>query len=145
MIKMHISEWIKQWKYARYQHTHIQLSLCNRSSLINLSDISLILSFQNIVNNYSTKINPFTTYSPFKFLKHLTWSEYHSLEHLQKIFYNLKYKVFCSPNRNFKTSNWSFEEWNFIFEVSLFKTSNLKFHIFICILVSTITYHIYDS
>ena len=30
-------------------------------------------------------------------------------------------------------------------EVSLLKILNLKFHIFICILVLTITHHIYDS
>ena len=39
-----------------------------------------------------------------------------------------------------KLKIWNFKEWNFIFEVSFLKASNLKSYLFICILVLIINY-----
>ena len=69
--------------------------------------------------------------------------KYNALEHLQKIFYNFKYEVFCSIKRNFKISNLKFRRVKLY--IWSFTTQNFKFHIFICILVPTITRHFYDS
>ncbi|KAG2277823.1 hypothetical protein Bca52824_060378 [Brassica carinata] len=63
------------------------------------------------------------TYSFYSIFGVVLCHETSNLEHLQKKLYNSKYKVFCSPKRNFKTSN-------------------LKLHLFICILVLTIIHHI---